>query len=234
MRPGQTWRQWSRQPGPGCSRPRVLVCARGPRLRGGIGPQGSIFLGTYPRIMFPEQLRSARGWDGAWLLLAAACMLLREVGVAMLGPALPLHPQSPGQNCRAPVCTPGCRWAPEQFSECSCGQRVLSWRGVEAFLRQLPAQNCFSLFSAGIVLMTKRALSQLFLSRVVFFPYLSTYFLQYTGPIMENCNYNPCLGDSMERGQLRNIVCRLLWAKRGRERWASEALSLEAYGGWGC
>ena len=38
-----------------------------------------------------------------------------------------------------------------------------------AFLRQLPAQNCFSLFSAGIVLMTKRALSQLFLSRVVFF-----------------------------------------------------------------
>ena len=83
--------------------------------------------------------------------------------------------------------------------------------------------------------MTKRALSQLFLSRVVFFfPYLSTYFLQYTGPIMENCNYNPRLGDSVERGQLRNIVCRLLWAKRGRERWASEALSLEAYGGWGC
>lgn len=70
----------------------VLVCARGPRLRGGIGPQGSIFLGTYPRITFPEQLLSAGGWDGAWLSLAAACMLLRGVGVVTLDPALPLHP----------------------------------------------------------------------------------------------------------------------------------------------
>lgn len=121
-------------------------------------------------------------------------------------------------------------WAPEQFSECSCGQCVLSWRGVEAFLRELPAQNCFSLFSAGVVLMTKKGLSQLF-SVGFFFSYLSTYFLQYTGPIVENCNYNPPLGDSVERGQLRNIVCWLLWAKRGRERWASEALSLEAYRG---
>ena len=41
---------------------------------------------------------------------------------------------------------------------------------MEAFLRELPAQNCFSLFSAGLVLMTKKALSQLFLSRVFFFP----------------------------------------------------------------
>ena len=151
--------------------------------------------------------------------------------------ALP-HPhrpslQSPGQNCHTPVCTPVCLWAPEQFSECSCGQCILSWRGVEAFLRELPAQNCFSLFSAGVVLMTKKALSQLFLSRVFFFSYLSTYFLQYTGPIVENCNYNPPLRDSVERGQLRNIVCRLLWAKRGRERWASEALSLEPTEGEG-
>lgn len=122
----------------------------------------------------------------------ALSVLLREVGVAVSGPPPP-PPPSPGQNCRTPVCIPVCLWAPEQFSECSCGQCVLSWRGVEAFLRELPAQNCFSFFSAGVVLMTKKALSQIFLSRVFFFP------------------TSPLIFSSIQAPSWRTVIIILLW-----------------------
>lgn len=64
-----------------------------------------------------------------------------------------------------------------------------------AFLRQLPAQNCFSLFSAGIVLMTKRALSQLFLSRVVFFFFPTS----------------PLIFSSIQAPSWRTVIIILVW-----------------------
>ena len=71
-----------RSPGGGNGNPLQCSCLENTMDRGAWWAAAyGVAQSRIPRIMFPEQLRSARGWDGAWLLLAAACMLLREVGV---------------------------------------------------------------------------------------------------------------------------------------------------------